>query len=34
MPTKYYKGGRLLLGEIYGLIEENEAKLFLEINTP
>jgi hypothetical protein len=28
MPTKYCKGERLLLCEIYGLIEENEAKLF------
>jgi hypothetical protein len=34
MPTKYCKGGRLLLGEIYELIEENETKLFLEISTP
>ena len=32
--TKYYKGVRLLLVSIYGLIEENEAKLFLEISTP
>ncbi len=34
MPTKYCKGGRLLPGEIYELIEENEAKFFLEISTP
>ena len=34
MPTKYCKGERLLLGEIYKLIEENEAKLLLEISTP
>ena len=34
MPTKYCKGGRLLLGEIYELIEENEAKFLLQISTP
>ena len=34
MPTKYCKGGRVLLGEIYELIEENEAKFFLQISTP
>ena len=27
MPTKYCKGERLLLGEIYGQIETYEAKL-------
>jgi hypothetical protein len=27
MPTKYYKGERFLLDEIYGQIEANEAKL-------
>ena len=26
-PTKYYKGERFLLDEIYGQIEPNEAKL-------
>ena len=34
MPTNYCKGGRLLFGEIYELIEENEVKLFLEISIP
>ena len=34
MPTKYCKGGRLLLGKIYELIEENEAKFLLQISTP
>ena len=34
MPTKYCKDGRLLLGEIYELIEENEAKFLLQISTP
>ena len=34
MSTKYCKGGRLLLGEIYELIEENEAKFLPEISTP
>ena len=34
MPTKYCKGGKFLLGEIYELIEENEAKFFLQISTP
>jgi hypothetical protein len=34
MPTKYCKGGRLLLGEIYKLIEKNEAKFLLQISTP
>ena len=34
MPTKYCTGGRLLLGEIYELIEENEAKFLLQISTP
>ena len=33
MPTKYCKGGRLLLSEIYELIEENEAKFLLQIRT-
>ena len=33
MPTKYCKGGRLLHGEIYELIEENEAKFLLQIST-
>jgi hypothetical protein len=32
-PTKYSKGGRLLLGEIYELIEENEVKFLLQIST-
>ena len=27
MPTKYYKGEKILLYEIYGQIEANEAKL-------
>ena len=31
--TKYCKGGRLLLGEIYELIEENKAKFLLQIST-
>jgi hypothetical protein len=34
MLTKYCKGGRLLLDEIYKLIEENEAKFLLQISTP
>jgi hypothetical protein len=34
MPTKYCKGGKLLLGEIYELIEENEAKFLLQISSP
>jgi hypothetical protein len=34
MPTKYYKGGRLLLGELYELIEENEVKFLLQISNP
>ena len=34
MPTKYCKDGRLLLGEIYELIEENEVKFLLQISTP
>ena len=34
MQAKYCKGGRLLLGEIYELIEENEAKFLLQISTP
>jgi hypothetical protein len=33
MPTKYCKSGRLLLGEIYELIKENEAKFLLQIST-
>ena len=33
MLTKYCKGERLLLGEIYKLIEENEAKFLLQIST-
>ena len=32
MPTKYYKGGRLLLGELYELIKENEVKFLLQIS--
>ena len=32
MSTQYCKGGRLLLGEIYELIEENEAKFLLQIS--
>ena len=27
MPTKYCKGGRLLHGEIYELIEENDLQI-------
>ena len=34
IPTKYCKGRRLLLCEIYELIEENEAKFLLQISTP
>jgi hypothetical protein len=34
LPTKYCKGRRLLFGEIYKLIEENEAKFLLQISTP
>ena len=33
MQTKYCKGGRLLLCEIYELIEGNEAKFLLQIRT-
>ena len=32
MSTQYCKGERLLLGEIYELIEENEAKFLLQIS--
>ena len=31
MPTKYCKSERLLLGEIYELIEENKAKFFYKL---
>ena len=34
MPPKYCKGRRLLLGKIYELIKENEAKFLLQISTP
>ena len=34
MKTKYCKGGKLLLGEIYEQIEENDAKFLLQISTP